>query len=391
MAASTTHLLAFFLYLCQMIHYKTKATATILLLLFAITITAKDEFTALEQQQISIETAGLFSHSATIQVDFTLLSKEEYSFPLPVGHVLTENAGEIEIETKKGDAVKAMFDGTVRLSRNNPTYGNVVVIRHNNGLETVYALNAQNLVKSGDKVKAGQTIAIVGGKPGKTYCLFSIMVDGKKINPNTILNVKQHTLRRQTVVIKKTGNSIDIKTTKVLPEKQPAVMSMDTNNPFKDKSVFRMDLDAIPNNEWHYPLDDSKVISGYGGNRRHSGVDIKNAPKTNIYAAFDGVVVQSGVANGYGKCITLRHANGIETRYSHNSKNFVTVGEKVKAGQIIGTVGRTGRATTEHLHFETRVAGKAFDPKYIFDHANHCLQKGTLQFSKSGSVVRLKK
>lgn len=361
------------------------------MLFTALFLSAKDEFTPLEQQQISIETPELFRHSNTFQVDFTQLTKEEYSFPLPVGKVLTENAGEIEIETKKGDAVKAMFEGTVRLSRHNPAYGNVIVIRHNNGLETVYALNAQNLVKSGDRVKAGQTIAIVGGNAGKAYCLFSIMVDGKKINPSTILNVKQHTLRQQTVIIKKTGNTIDIKTTRRLPDKQPPIMGMDTNNPFLDKAVFRLDLDAIANNEWHYPLDGSKVISGYGGKRRHSGVDIKNAPKTNIYAAFDGLVVQAGTFSGYGKCITLRHSNGLETRYSHNSKNLVTVGDKVKAGQIIGIVGRTGRATTEHLHFEIRVAGKAFDPAYIFDHANHCLQKGVLQFKKGGSIAKLKK
>ena len=63
----------------------------------------------------------------------------------------------------------------------------------------------------------------------------------------------------------------------------------------------------------------------------------------------------------------------------------------VKAGQVIGIVGRTGRATTEHVHFETRIAGKAFDPSYIFDHASHTLQKGTLQFKKNGGVTRLKK
>src|SRR5574344_2274875 len=146
-----------------------------LLLFSVLCLNAKNVFTPLEQQQISIETPGLFAHSSSFQVDFTQLAKDEYSFPLPIGKTLTVSGGEVEIETTKGDAVKAMFDGTVRLSRQNPTYGNVVVIRHNNGLETVYALNAQNLVKSGERVRAGQTIAIVGGNDGKAYCLFSIM------------------------------------------------------------------------------------------------------------------------------------------------------------------------------------------------------------------------
>lgn len=353
-------------------------------------INAKEEFTPLEQQQISIETPGLFSHSNTFQVDFTQLHKNGYSFPLPVGKALTINGSELEIETSKGDAVKAMFDGTVRLSRHQHPYGNVIVLRHSNGLETVYALNAQNLVKVGDHVKAGQTIAIVGGTEGKAYCLFSIMVDGKRINPSTILNVHQHSLRKQKVIIKKAGNAIDIKTSRQKPEKENAVMSMDTNDPFQGKSVYRLNLDEITKHEWHYPLDDSKVISGYGGRRNHSGVDIKNGPGTNVYAAFDGLVVQSGNFSGYGKCITVRHANGLETRYSHNSKNYVGVGDKVKAGQIIAIVGRTGRATTEHLHFETRIAGRAFDPSYIFDHTAHVIQKGTLQFKKGGGVARLK-
>lgn len=364
----------------------------IILQLIAInTILAKDEFTLLEQQQISIETPGLFSQSNAFQVDFSQLKKDEYIFPLPIGKISSVSPSDIEIETTKGDAVKAMFDGMVRLSKNNPPYGNVIVLRHDNGLETVYCYNAQNMVKVGQKVKAGQTIAIVGGSNDRVFCSFSIMVNGRKINPETILETKSHALRKQTVTFKKIGEKIEVTTSRKIKDKkdaEPAEMSMDTNDPFKGNSVYRLDLTAIK--AWHYPLDDSHVISGYGGKRHHSGVDIKNAPNKEIYAVFDGVVVQSGVFSGYGKCITVRHANGLETRYSHNTKNYVNVGDKVKAGQVIGTTGRTGRATTEHLHFETRIAGKAFDPAYVFDHANHCLQKCTLQFKKNGGVSRIK-
>lgn len=361
----------------------------ILLSALSISTKAKDEFSPLEQQQISIETKGLFDRSNAFQIDFTQMKETDFAFPLPVGKATVINS-EVEIETKKGDAVKAMFAGTVRLSRNNPPYGNVIVIRHDNGLETVYGLNAQNLVKSGDRVKAGQTIAIVGGQGSRNYCLFSIMVDGRKINPSTILNVNTHNLHKQIVTIKKVAGRIDVKTSRIVTKEDKPQMSLDTNDPFQGKAVYRLNLDAIKKSEWHYPLEGSHVISGYGGARKHSGVDIKNGPGTNIFAAFDGLVVQSGVFSGYGKCITIRHANGLETRYSHNSKNFVIVGDKVKAGQIIGLTGRTGRATTEHVHFETRIAGRAFDPSYIFDHKALTLQKGTLQFKKNGGVTRLK-
>ena len=366
-----------------------KITIIASIFLLCLTISAKDEFTHVEQQQISVETPGLFSHSNAFQVDFTQVAKDEYSFPLPVGKIVETTHSEIIIETSKGDAVKAMFGGVVRLSRNTPNMGNVVVLRHDNGMETVYGRNAQNLVKVGQRVKAGQTIAIVGDEGGRGTLLFGIMVNGCRINPETILDVEAHVLHRQLVTFKKSDKGVDVSTTrKERKKKELEGMSMDTNDPFGDKSVYRLDLTAI--SSWHYPLKDSHVISGYGGRRRHSGVDIKNAPNREVYAAFDGLVVQSGVFSGYGKCITVRHANGLETRYSHNSKNYVNVGDRVKAGDVIGTTGRTGRATTEHLHFETRIAGRAFDPAYIFDHVNHCLQKCVLQFKKNGSVKRLK-
>lgn len=367
---------------------------TILLLSF----TQATRVAAQEMSSIYVETPGLFDKSETFEVDFTQTRQAEYSFPLPVGKVVASSQQGLEIETTKGDAVKAMFEGTVRLSRNIQNFGNVVVVRHSNGFETVYANNAQNLVKVGDKVKAGQTVAIVGGHGERYYCLFSIIVNGNKVNPATLIDVNAHTLHKQIVTVKKVGNRVRI-TTRLTPEQKrqraekAQTVSLDTNDPFQGKQFYRLNLDMISEDPkaWHYPLEGSHVISGYGGKRRHAGVDIKNGPGTKIYAAFDGKVVQSGVFSGYGKCITIRHRNGLETRYSHNSKNLVTVGEMVKAGQVIGIVGRTGRATTEHVHFETRINGKAFDPSYVFDHAKHCLQKGTLQFKKNGGVSRITK
>ena len=357
--------------------------------ILCLTSFAVDDFTNVEQHQISVETPGLFSHSNAFLVDFAQFAKDEYSFPLPVGKITNVTSSDITIESSKGDAVKAMFGGMVRLSRHIHDMGNVIVVRHDNGLETVYGHNAQNLVKVGQRVKAGQTIAIIGEEGGRGSLLFSIMVNGCKINPEIILDLEAHVLHRQVATFTKAGKTVNVTTTrKEHKKKEPEGMSMDTNDPFGDKSVYRLDLTAI--SSWHYPLQDSHVISGYGGRRRHSGVDIKNAPNKEVYAVFDGLVVQSGVFAGYGKCITVRHPNGLETRYSHNNKNYVNVGDKVKAGDVIGTTGRTGRATTEHLHFETRIAGRAFDPAYIFDHVNHCLQKCVLQFKKNGSVKRLK-
>ena len=392
------------------------AVSGMLMLSLSSFMPAKNEFTAAEQQQVSIATPGLFAQSQAFNVDFEIFRAKEYSFPLPVGKAsLTNGNSVMRIETSKGDAVKAMFDGYVRLSRKTESMGNVIVIRHDNGLETVYANNAENLMKVGQHVDAGQTIAIVGTKEGETYCDFSIMVNGARINPETIIELKSHKLRRQTVQFRKIGSRINIT---VIGGKDSSVSKNDKNDrndkeknkksgssrsdhamtldpdevydPFTITNTFLLDLEKIEEHAWAYPLPDARVISPYGGARRHSGVDLKTKPNDEIYAAFDGEVVASGPYYGYGNCIRIRHAYGLETLYSHQSKNMVKKGDKVKAGQVIGLTGRTGRATTEHLHFEVSFGGKRLDPAIIFDHSNHKLKAATLHLTKGKGVKSVK-
>ena len=392
------------------------AVSGMLMLSLSSFMPAKNEFTAAEQQQVSIATPGLFAQSQAFNVDFEIFRAKEYSFPLPVGKAsLTNGNSVMRIETSKGDAVKAMFEGYVRLSRKTESMGNVIVIRHDNGLETVYANNAENLMKVGQHVDAGQTIAIVGTKEGETYCDFSIMVNGARINPETIIELKSHKLRRQTVQFRKIGSRINIT---VIGGKDSSVSKNDKNDrndkgtnkksgssrsdhamtldpdevydPFTITNTFRLDLEKIEEKAWAYPLPDARVISPYGGARRHSGVDLKTKPNDEIYAAFDGEVVASGPYYGYGNCIRIKHAYGLETLYSHQSKNMVKKGDKVKAGQVIGLTGRTGRATTEHLHFEVSFGGKRLDPAIIFDHSNHKLKAATLHLTKGKGVKSVK-
>ena len=134
---------------------------------------------------------------------------------------------------------------------------------------------------------------------------------------------------------------------------------------------------AAVSKQWCFPLPGAKVISPYGqrGGRQHTGVDLKTKAKDKIYAAFDGEVVFSKKFSGYGNLVRIKHANGLETYYAHNSKNLVKVGQHVKAGQVVALVGQTGRATTPHLHFETRVNGKPQNPANYFDLNNHTLKK----------------
>ena len=118
------------------------------------------------------------------------------------------------------------------------------------------------------------------------------------------------------------------------------------------------------------PTTSRKITSNYGPRwgRQHAGIDIKVYIGDTIYAAFDGKVrVVKYDGRGYGNYVVIRHPNGLETLYGHMSKQLVREDQIVKAGEPIGLGGNTGRSTGSHLHFETRLAGKAINPAFMFD------------------------
>jgi hypothetical protein len=120
-----------------------------------------------------------------------------------------------------------------------------------------------------------------------------------------------------------------------------------------------------------------KILSKYGprGRRAHNGVDIKLAHGEPVMAAFDGIVRYSRYnTGGFGNLVIVRHPSGLETYYAHLSRRAVVAGEWVRAGGVIGYGGRTGRATTEHLHFEARYSDQSFDPERIIDFAEGTLK-----------------
>jgi len=98
----------------------------------------------------------------------------------------------------------------------------------------------------------------------------------------------------------------------------------------------------------------------------HTGLDISAKEGSPVKAAADGEVLFTGWLNGYGQIIVLDHGSNLTTVYAHLSRVSVSEGSKVRAGQTIGNVGKTGLTTGAHLHFEVRVNGKAVDPmKYL--------------------------
>ena len=158
---------------------------------------------------------------------------------------------------------------------------------------------------------------------------------------------------------------------------------------FAKSNHIYLHLDSLQEHEYAFPLPGAKVISAYGTRGGHSGADIKTKANDSILCVFDGVVRMAKSYGGYGKVIVVRHFNGLETVYSHNSKNFVAPGDSVKAGQVIGLTGRTGRATTEHLHFELRANGQHFNPGLLFNMSTRVPLKRTLVCTKTGKHVKL--
>lgn len=107
-----------------------------------------------------------------------------------------------------------------------------------------------------------------------------------------------------------------------------------------------------------------RFTSGYGARwgRTHYGIDIANKIGTPIYAVTDGTVISAGPASGFGLWVRILHEDGTISVYGHVDRYLVRVGQKVKAGQQIATMGNRGQSTGPHLHFEVIVGGKKINP-----------------------------
>ncbi|MDX5339830.1 MAG: peptidoglycan DD-metalloendopeptidase family protein [Cyclobacteriaceae bacterium] len=150
--------------------------------------------------------------------------------------------------------------------------------------------------------------------------------------------------------------------------KKVDIYNLDIRN-FQDSLLLRL-YDPRYGMNWKFPLDQSKKTSEFGPRwgRMHYGTDLDLNTGDPVYAGFDGIVrVRAYDRYGWGYFVLVRHKNGLETLYGHLSKQIAEVGDEVRAGDILGKGGSSGRSTGSHLHYEMRYKGLAFDPEKVYD------------------------
>jgi len=153
---------------------------------------------------------------------------------------------------------------------------------------------------------------------------------------------------------------------------------------FSDKDTFNFTL--IEGEESFYINEFDSFNWGYGPRwgRMHRGWDLQMDIGDTLRAAFNGVVRYAQFNDGgYGNCVVIRHLNGIETLYAHLSKLDCEPGDFIRAGELIGLAGSTGRSSGPHLHWEWRYLGQSFDAMIAIDTSTFLLKADSLQLTGS--------
>ena len=249
--------------------------------------------------------------------------------------------------------------------------------------DTLWDIAAKNGMKSAeliaanpdfnpDRLKIGQTLNLIAVEPYLTVTITEKAVRKEAIPYSVTYESSATLVRGQTKVkspgkngekevvsqvIKENGRTVE---TKVLSE---TVLSEPVAQ-VAYKGTKPITLTA-GSGSLSNPLARMEVSDRFGasrGSRRHAGIDLRAPKGTAIYAADGGTVTKVSSSGSYGKLIVVDHGGGLVTKYAHCDSIGVSVGQHVAKGEKIGTVGRTGNATGNILHFEVLINGKAVNP-----------------------------
>lgn len=125
---------------------------------------------------------------------------------------------------------------------------------------------------------------------------------------------------------------------------------------------------AVPRG-WPVHRDAAVITSNFGADRgrsRHEGIDLSAPAGTRVVATAGGVVGTAERWGDFGRVVVIDHGDGWQTRYAHLKSIKVKKGKRVKRGDVVGTVGKSGNATGNHLHYEIRHHGTPVDPRSYF-------------------------
>jgi hypothetical protein len=164
-------------------------------------------------------------------------------------------------------------------------------------------------------------------------------------------------------------------------------------NPYKipSDSVLVNDTIQVDLTGFRYPLAQHyRVTSEFGPRRRrfHHGIDLKVYKGDSILNVMDGMVRIAKRVGAYGNLVVVRHNNGLESFYGHLSKILVKQDQTVKAGELLGLGGSTGRSTGTHLHFELRYLGQCVNPRDLVDFDSLCVKSDTVLLTQKNFDYR---
>lgn len=144
---------------------------------------------------------------------------------------------------------------------------------------------------------------------------------------------------------------------------------VELNEHLVKKSVMLASTPSIwPAKGWVTSRFGSRISPFTGAPQHHSGLDIANSIGSPVIAPADGIVVKVAKEANLGKAVVVSHGYGIKTTYGHLSETFVSVGQRIKRGARIGSIGNSGRSTGPHLHYSVSLNGINVNPeKYILD------------------------
>ncbi len=286
--------------------------------------------------------------------------------------VVTQAAVNVANVMRPEDAVPLIVTGTkepkIYTVKEGDTLWDIAIA---NGMSPA-ELESANTGFDPEKLKIGQQLNLYQIKPYVTVQIKEVVATTENIKFKTVYE-NTNTLYKGQVKVKTAGvyGTKNIRT-EVTKENDVVIATRELDSVMVSEPQDQITLKGTKSlatfagsGSLSSPLNRIDISSAFGVNRgssRHAGVDLRNPKGTPIKAADDGVVTFAAYSGTYGNIVKLSHGNGIETWYAHANTIGVSVGQVVKKGDVIATVGMTGRTTGYHLHLEVRKNGVPQNP-----------------------------